>query len=223
MDFAVRCVSCGSNVQQRVRTLDLFSTIYNLWRFPDFTFRRIILAEHKNYTLPVALVEAVGFSYFSMFIVKAGDIYSIDLWRLVVSGFTMAAMIFLPLLYIFSGVCFLVTRASRRGATLNGFISAMIYSLHPIAFGAIILLPAELAVFGPYLFSNNPSPAVINRIPFYSLSLLEIVFASFAIVIAGRFTKLLFGNRKKLSIFAGIFFIFFIAALEIAKKTLVGH
>jgi len=194
-----------------------------LWRYPEFTFRKIILAQHKNYTVLIAFLEAVGISYFFLFIVKAGDIYSIELSRLIVSGLTMAILVFFPFLYIFSIVCYFVTRAAHTGATLKGFVSSTVYSLHPIALGAIILLPSEIAVFGPFLFSNNPSPSIINPLPFYSLSFLDLVFALAAIMFAGRLTKLLFGKRKLIVVFAGIFFIFLVASIEIGKQILMQH
>lgn len=159
-DFALRCKSCGSILQQSVKTLDLFSTIYDLWRYPDFTFRKIILAEHKNYTVFMALLEGIGISYFFMFVVKAGDIYSIDLWRLVVSGVGLAIFIFLPFLYVFSIVSYLTLRTVQTGVTLKGFISATIYGLHPVAFSAIVLLPAEVAVFGAF-FSRTTRRLVL--------------------------------------------------------------
>lgn len=206
-----------------MKTLDLFSTIYNLWRYPDFTFRKIILAEHKNYTLLIALLEAVGISFLFMFIVKAGDIFSIELGQLIVSGLTMAILIFLPFLYVFSILSYLSMRTARTGVKLRGFNCAMIYGLHPIALSAIILFPAEIAVYGPYFFSNNPSPSVINPLPFYFLCFLDIVFAFASFMFVARLAKLLFGKRKFVAVFAGIFFIFLYAAIETAKQILVGR
>ncbi|MGO9480870.1 MAG: hypothetical protein ACLP05_03695 [Candidatus Kryptoniota bacterium] len=222
-DFALRCTSCGAILQQSVKTLDLFTTIYNLWRYPDFAFRKIILSEHKNYTILMAVLEAIGISYLFMFIVKAGDIYSIDLWRLVESGVGLAVSVFLPFLYVFSIVGYLATRTKQTGVSLKGFIAAAIYGLHPVAFSAIIVLPAEVSVFGAYFFSNNPSPKVINPLPFYLLSFLDIVCAVAAFIFIIKLTKVLFEKRKFVAVFAGIFFIFLYAAIEIAKKILVSH
>ncbi len=221
MDFSIRCGTCGSLLQQRQRTLDFFSTISNLWRYPDFAFRKIILAEHRNYTILIALLEAAGLSFLFLFVIKAGDVLSIDLKQLLSTGIGLAVVVFFPFLYLFSLLCYFSARVSRTGASLRGFTASMIYALHPIAISAVIILPCEIAVFGPYVFSNNPSPQTINPIPFYLLGFLNLVLAVAASVFAGKLTKLLFGTKKKTTIFAGIFFILLVVAMEIAKQIII--
>ena len=220
-DFALRCVSCGGILQQRTKTLDLFSTIYNLWRYPDFTFRKIILAEHKNYTILIGLFEAVGFAFFSLFIIKAGDIYSIDLLRLLVAGFSLSIAVYFPFLYLFLLLSYVSARVSWSGASLKGFMAGMIYSLHPIGLSALVILPTEVAVFGPFIFSNNPSPQTINPPPFYLLGFLDCLLGVAAVIFIVRLTKVLFSSVKKAAIFAGFFFILFFVAIEVTKRALV--
>jgi hypothetical protein len=222
-DFAVRCVSCGSILQQAVKTIDLFSTVYNLWRYPDLTFRKIVIAEHKNYVLFISILEGIALSFLFMFIVKAGDIYSIDLPRLLYSGFVLAILIFLPFLFLFSAINYIILGVSKLGVTLRGFVTAVIFGLHPIAVSALIILPSEIAVFGGYFFSNNPSPRVINPLPFYFLNVLDIVLACAAFVFIVKLSNLLFGTRKYAAVFVVIFFIFLYAAMYVAKKFLLGH
>jgi len=220
-DFALRCASCGGILRQRAKTLDLFSTVFNLWRYPDFTFRKIILAEHKNYTTLIGLFEAVGISFLSLFIIKAGDVYSIDLLRLLSTGIGLAVVVYTPFLYVFLLLGYISTHVSRTGASLKGFVSSMIYGLHPIGLGSLVILPTEIAVFGPYVFSNNPSPQTINPAPFYLLGFLNCVLVIAALTFVIRLTRVLFGARKKSAIFAGIFFILLVVAIEITKRILV--
>ncbi len=221
LDFSLRCISCGSLLQQGAKTLDLFSTIYNLWRYPDFAFRKILLTEHRNYTLFIAFLEAIGLSFLSLFVLKAGDIFSIDIFRLVPAGMGIGGLIYLPFLYVFSGISYLAARVSSTGATPKGFIASCIYALHPIGLGAIIVLPVEIAVFGPYIFSNNPAPQIINPVPFYLLAFLGVVLAAAAIVMVTRLSKLLFGSARNAVIIGIIFFILVSAVTEITKRVLV--
>ena len=221
LDFSLRCSSCGSLLQQGAKTLDLFSTIYDLWRYPDFTFRRIILSQHKNYTLLVAFLEAIGLSFLSFFVLKAGDILTIDIVRLVPDGIETAAVIFLPFLYVFCGISYWAARVALTGASPKGFISSCIYALHPIGLGAVILMPIEIAVFGPFIFSNNPAPQVINPIPFYFLGFLVFVLAGAAMILLVRLSRLLFGSPQKAIMIIAIFFILLFAATEITKRALV--
>lgn len=222
MDFSLRCNTCGSLLQQRAKTIDLFSTIYNLWRYPDFAFRKILLAEHRNYVTLIGLLEAVRLSFFGLFIVKASDVFSIELPRLLLAGFGLAVVVYLPFLYFFSSLSYLSARVSRTGASLRGFLASVIYGLHPIAVSAVIVLPVEIAIFGPYVFSNNPSPLTINPIPFYFLESLDGFLGFAAIAFVLKLAKLLFGARKKAAIFVGIFFILLIAVVEIVRRILVN-
>jgi hypothetical protein len=222
MDLSLRCSSCGGLLQQRAKTLDLFATLFNVWRYPDFTFRKIILAEHRNYAFLIALFEAVGMSFLFLFTVKAGDIFSIELIRLLSTGLGFAVAAYLPFLYLFCLLSYFLSRASQTGASLRGFMAGMIYAMHPIAVSAIVILPLEVAVFGPYVFSNNPSPLTINPAPFYLLGILDCLLGFAAIMFVARLSKLLFGTRKKAIIFVGIFFILFIVSVELTKRILVG-
>ena len=220
-DFSFRCSSCGSILQQQTRTLDLFSTIYNLWRFPDFAFRRIVIAEHRNYTFLLALFEAIGISFLFLFVTKAGDFVSINLGQLVSMGLELAVAVFLPFVYAFSILSYFLARVSTTGARLRGFTAGLIYALHPVAISAMVILPAEIAVFGPYIFSNNPSPQIINAVPFYLLGFLEFLLLIAALIFVVRLTMLLFRSRKRAAIFVGIFFILLFVTTEITKRVLV--
>ncbi len=222
LEFATRCISCGSFLQQSVKTLDLFSTIFELWRHPVFALRRILLAEHKNYTILIAVLEAVTLSFLSLYIVKAADIYSLELWKLIATGTGLALFVFLPAMYLFLVLSYLVLRPKKRGVTLKGFISGTVYSLHPLAFSAAVFLPSEIAVFGPYVFSNNPPPQVINPLPFYFLGFLDLASAVAALVFATRLINILFGAKRRVTVLMAVFLCVFAAALEITKHILLG-
>lgn len=208
-------------LQQRAKTIDLFSTVYNLWRYPDFTFRKILLAEHRNYVTLIGLLEAVRFSFLGLFIVKASDVFSIELPRLLLAGFGLAVIVYLPFLVFFSSLSYVSARVSKTGASLKGFLASVIYGFHPIAVSAIVVLPVEIAIFGPYVFSNNPSPLTINPIPFYFLESLDCFLGIAAIAFVLKLTNLLFGARKKVAIFVGIFFILLFTVMEIVRRVLV--
>ena len=50
-DFATTCVQCKSFLQNRVPNLNLFETAWGILESPRPTFRKVTLAEHKNYSL----------------------------------------------------------------------------------------------------------------------------------------------------------------------------
>jgi hypothetical protein len=223
LDFAIRCKSCGSILQDSVKALDLFSTIYNIWRFPDSTLRKIVLATHRNYSLLLAALEGIGLSFFALFIVKAADIYSLQFPLLLAAGLVLGLIVFLPTIYAFGALSYATLRIKKTGASLNGFISGLIYAMHPIALGAVVLIPMDVAVFGSYLFSNNPPPQVINPVSFYFLALLDLVSLVAAFVMVLRLTKVLYGVRLLGIGLAALFMGIFSVAVEVAKQILLSR
>ncbi len=223
LEFAIRCASCGSNLQDSVKSLDLFSTIYNVWRFPDSTLRKIVLATHRNYSVLLAALEGIGLSFLMLYIVKAADIYSLQFPRLLLAGAVLGLVIFLPGIYLFCALSYVAVRVRRTGARFKGFASGMIYSLHPMAVWSVMLVPLEVAVFGSYLFSNNPPPQVINPVSFYFLAFLHVVFAAAALLLVVRLTRVLFGVRVIAVLgLAVLFSAVFVFASEIAKQILLN-
>lgn len=223
LDLAVRCSSCGSNLQNSVKALDLYSTIFNIWRYPDSTLKKVVLATHRNYSLLLAALEAIGLSFLAMYMVKAADIYSVDFTRLLVTSIVIGLIVFLPAIYIYCGLSYLTLRVRRTGATLRGYIAGIVYSLHPLALAAVFMVPMEVAVFGSYLFSNNPPPQVINPVSFYFLAFLDIVFAIAAFGLVLRLTKVIFGIRVTIIGLAALFCGVFAVAVEVAKYVLLNR
>ncbi len=223
LDLSIRCVSCGSILQESVKALDLFSTIYNLWRLPHSTLRKIVLATHRNYSLLLAGLEGIGLSFLALFMLKAADIYSLQFPRLLITGFVLGIVVFLPGIYFFCILSYLSLRVKRTGATLKGYVSGIIYALHPIAISSVVLIPLEVAVFGSYLFSNNPPPQVINPVSFYFLAFLDLVLAAAAVLMVLRLTRVLFGIRVLAFGMAALFSGVFAVAVEIAKRILLNR
>ncbi len=204
-----------------MKALDLFSTIYALWKNPDSTLKRIILAEHRNYSLLLAVLESIGISFFFLYFIKAADVYSLDLSTLVLEGIKLSLTVFLVGIYLFSVLNYMVSKFKRTGAGFRGMVSGSIFALHPLAADAIFLIPLEVAVFGSYSFSNNPSPQIINPIPFYLLSFLEILTLAAAVYFFLRFSKVLFGVRLFSFAFAATAVVVLISSFQIAKGILL--
>lgn len=222
LDLAVRCTACGGILQDSVKALDLFATIFDIWRYPDSTLRKVVLATHRNYSILLAALEGIGLSFLALYIVKAADIYSVNFTRLLATGVAIGIVVFLPSIYFFCGLSYLTLRVRRTGATFRGYASGIIYSLHPLAIGAVILIPMEVAVFGSFLFSNNPPPQVINPVSFYFLAFLDVVLASAAVALILRLAKVVFGVRILVIGLAALFTGVFAVTAEIAKRILLG-
>jgi hypothetical protein len=56
---------------------------------------------------------------------------------------------------------------------LKNYFSIVIYASSFFSLSIFVLLPIELLLFGPYLFSSNPSPFAIKTVPAYLTAGLE--------------------------------------------------
>ncbi|MGC8595611.1 MAG: hypothetical protein ACP5US_05060 [Candidatus Kryptoniota bacterium] len=174
-DFKLRCKSCGAILQQRSRTLNLFEIVALIWKNPELAQKRILLAEHRNLTFLIAIIESFAAGFAFLFAIKATDTYSTYLPYLLLGGMIVSILVFLPFLYLVPLIFYILAGVRRTGITIKGFVSAFIYSVHPLAFTSLVLIPVLVAVFGQYSFSNNPSPEVINPLPFYALIFLNVI------------------------------------------------
>jgi hypothetical protein len=174
-EFALRCNNCGAILQQHFKTLNLFEIIIFMWHNPKLAQKRILLAEHRNLTFLVATIESFAAGFAFLYMIKATDTYSAYLPSLLFAGILVSILVFLPFLYLVPLTIYIVARIKRLGITIRGFLSAFIYSIHPLVFTSLVLMPVQVAIFGQYFFSNNPSPKVINPVPFYGLIFLNII------------------------------------------------
>lgn len=181
-EFTIRCGKCGAILQQRLKTLNLFETIFFMWRNPKLAQRRILLAEHRNLTLVVATIESFAAGFAFLYVVKATDTYSSFLPHLLFAGAFVSIIVYLPFFYLIPSTVYILSNIKKTGITIKGFVSAFIYAIHPIALMSLVLIPVQVAIFGQYFFSNNPPPQVINPLPFYAL-----MFLSFIVVVSSMF------------------------------------
>ena len=219
----LRCASCKSYIQPNLKALDLFATLFSLWRNPELTLKRIVIADHRNYTLLLALLEALGLSFFFFYFIKAADVFSLSLSRVLMESFDLSLVVFLPTVYLFSALNYVVSRIRGTGARFRGIVSGTVYALHPLALGAVILFPVEVAIFGVYIFSNNPPPQVINPAAFYSMAFLGIVCCVTVVFYYVRFSRMLFGVGVFVFAFVATAIVSLFSSFEIAKMILLAH
>jgi hypothetical protein len=102
-EFSIKCVSCGSYVQDRVPNLDLFAMIWLLIESPSIAFKKIIIAEHKNFVLFLSLFLGIAASFALLWIKKSGNSFD-NLFPLLLFGTALGIVISLPLFYCLVGI-----------------------------------------------------------------------------------------------------------------------
>jgi len=211
-----KCKKCGGFIQQRVPNLNLFETMIEVLEKPSVTFHKICLSEQKNYIF--LLFSFTGFSLlFALYsFTSFGRLYSNLLYLL------LPSLVFGPLLGIFnlslfSYFSFFITGKILKGeSTLRNIRAIIAYSLIPIVLATLFVLPTELIIFGMYLFTNAPSPAVYKPIPYYiliSLDVISVIYSLFlfykGLKVANNFNELktFYGFIILLIIFSTIFYL----------------
>ncbi len=154
--FAIKCVSCGSYVQDRVPNLDFFAILWLLIESPAKAFKKIIIAEHKNFVLFLALFLGIGGIFALMWVKRSGNSFD-NLFPLLLFGVVIGLVVSVPLFYFFTGVFHAVAKLLDGKAEFRETYGIIGWSLMPMMLSVMIVLPLELSTLGLLLFSSNPS------------------------------------------------------------------
>jgi hypothetical protein len=173
-DFAPVCVSCGGFLQSRVDALNLFETAWGLIESPRRTFRRIVLARHKNYVHVLSAFFGIALVYGALWYRSAGDRIGSPA-MLLLAGPVAGPPVGMLLVSLFAFLSTVLSRVlgGRAGYRIMHAVTA--YATVPVVTSLVLVFPAQLAVFGMDLFSVNPHPMVISPIAYLVLLGLDAV------------------------------------------------
>lgn len=213
-DLRTLCSSCRSYIQGRADALNLFETIWGVIESPRETFRRIVLAKHKNYGLLLSSLAGITLVfYFAWYKNVVDRLQSI----LPVIG---AAFLLGPLAGIafVLGLAYIIRIFSKwLGGTpnLRNLFAAMAYGTVPLAFSLVFLIPIELAVFGSDFFGTNPPPMTIRPLEYTVLLVLKTLSGIWMmfLLIRGTMAANAFPRRKFLPV--GLVFVSLFVAIAI--------
>lgn len=174
-ELSVVCSSCKSFLQGRLDALNLFSTMWGLIESPRATFRKIVLAKHKNYSLLLSAAFGVSLALNIAWYKSLGQVVS---GTLVIMVGAMILGPFLGLFTVFSATAFLRKSTSLMGglAQQKSLFAALAYATTPMVLSLVFFAPIEVAVFGGDFFGTNPPPSVIK--PFEYMLLIGLKWAA---------------------------------------------
>ncbi|MCK9410587.1 MAG: YIP1 family protein [Bacteroidetes bacterium] len=130
---------------------------------PPQAFKKIIIAEHKNFVLFLSLFLGVSAFFALMWGKQSGNLFD-NLFPLLLFGIGLGAVIALPLFFVLCGVMHGVAKAAKGKATFRETYGVVGWSLMPIMFSVVFVLPLELSTLGLLLFSTNPSALEVKPI-----------------------------------------------------------
>jgi len=187
-EFAVVCIKCRGFLQNRIPNLDLFETLWLVIERPYAAFRRITLAEHKNYAGVLFLVCGIGLAFALLSVFAMGDRFSSLLEVIglsIIAGFALGLFLFsmVPLIH------WLLCRIAGGKGAIRNSLGLTAYALTPMIIATVLLTPIALATFGMYLFTHNPHPLTIKPEVYVILLGLFAMFAGWSLVLLGACTR----------------------------------
>jgi hypothetical protein len=160
-DLALKCSGCRGFLQAKVEVLDLFPTLWGLIERPRATFRRIVRARRKNFAFGLAALLGIAVVFLVMWARQSGTGYG-SLVELVGAGIALGipAGILLAFVLGVAGERLSMMLGGRGG--VKNFAAVTSYAASPLLYALVLVLPAELAIFGMYLFDRNPDPMALK-------------------------------------------------------------
>jgi len=181
-DFATTCIRCSSFLQNRIPNLDFFETAWKILESPQKTFRRIVVAEHKNYSFFLFALFGISLSFSAFWYFRLGNRFDtlLDLipWAVLV-GVCFGVATALVLTALYHGVAKLL----GGNSSLRNSFAILAYSLVPIVGSLVLVLPIELLTFGMYLFTSNPHPYTIKPLSYVLLMGFDGAVAAWSILL----------------------------------------
>ncbi len=153
--------------------MDLFESIYRVAEDPAKLFLTVARSEQKNYVY--TLFAFAGFGLTAL-IFMAGAVGNLPVnFIFIFAIFVLASPV--VGLFLMSATALAVwqwnVRVWRVRIPFRSTAAFIAYALIPVVISVVFILPIELAVFGPYLFSDNPTPQFYKPAVFYLLTGLD--------------------------------------------------
>ncbi len=140
---------------------------------PRDAFRKIIVAEHKNYVLLLMLFLGVAASFTLLWARHAGNEFD-NLIYLLLLGYVMGLGIALPIGLMMALTTHLLLKLFGGKGIMKKTYAVLGWSLTPIMLSVSIILPIEFASIGLRLFSTNPSPMDVKPVVYLVLLLFDV-------------------------------------------------
>jgi hypothetical protein len=167
-DFAMTCIKCKAFLQDRVPNLNLFETSWQVIESPSKAFRKIALAEHKNYVLFLFSILGVSLTFTAFWYLRLGNRFH-SLLDLIPAAVGIGIVLGLVAAVVATGVYHLLAKLMGGMTGFRGSLGVLGYSMTPVAFSLVLILPIELLTFGMYLFTGNPHPYVMKPLSYVLL------------------------------------------------------
>lgn len=210
----LKCKNCGNLLHEKYNTIDLGELIYLSLFEPKFAAKRVLFSTKKNYLFILLILLILKFTLFSLYdasiIDSSNDLKLVNYLFIVFMWFIAILVINLLMKLIFELLF-------KQKISYFNILSITTYPFILCSISVFIIFPLELMLFGPYLFSKNPSIFDINIIKAILLTFLEILIFVYSMYLLHNFLNFVLDTKKisLLIIFVYLFMLYGINKLII--------
>jgi len=122
---------------------------------PRVAFRRIALARHKNYVILLSCLLGMAMVYLVIWLKTLGARFP-NFALLVAAGFVIGPLAGVLFTYLFSVLVHRVGRLLGGPDRTETCVQQWCTHRYRSSIRSCFVFPIEIAVFGPYFFSDNP-------------------------------------------------------------------
>ena len=198
-DLAVTCKSCKGYLQAKVENLDLFSTMWGLMESPEKTLKRVVLSRRKNYVIFLSALLGVWVLLSAFWGLNLGSQFD-NTFTVLATGILAGPVAGVLCVLTGAAVLQIVTKLLGGNATLRNLFAVVSYASVPLIFALIFVYPIKIAIFGLYLFDQNPSPMIINPGLYLALLAFDLTAVIWSISLLLRGVGVAAGLRRSRSI-----------------------
>lgn len=180
--YYLNCKKCSAVLRERVVNIDLWKTLLDIIEKPVSTFKNIVFAQHKNFQIPVFLFSLIKL-FVSLIFISVITIQNKDVTKNIFEYYGILGVSVLSIIVVLSFVLKYTAQGFGISTRIKDNISILVFSFIPYVYGAILLFPIEVIVFGKELFSFTPSPYELKPLLAYVLTGFEILLIVWAIIL----------------------------------------
>lgn len=159
--YALNCTECKSYLRERVVNIDLGSFVFRLIEEPFVSLRKVIFAEHKNYSLVFFILLLIKVFSISFIVRNILPFQKFDFQYFWIY-FMNIIVYFLPIFLLLSFSVFKIHQFLGNKERLKDQFATFTFAATPAIMSIVVLLPVEFALFGTYWFTFNPSPFILK-------------------------------------------------------------
>lgn len=180
--YAYTCSNCNAFLRARISNIDFWSVLAKLIESPVKAAEIIIQSDHKNFISLILFLSGIKF-VMNLWILN--NAFSIDenISNNFIGSIFTGFLFFVVGLVIMALLFTVVMRHLKIKTRFKDNLALYTYSFLPFIATLLVLSPVQIALFGFYWFTFNPSPIIIKELASYVIIFIEGLFTIWSFVI----------------------------------------